>query len=31
VEPTPSHFDIVAPERIAAHLQAMVGELRSRR
>ena len=29
VEPTPSHFDIVAPERVAVHLQAMIGELRT--
>ncbi|MGH7742107.1 MAG: serine/threonine-protein kinase [Candidatus Eiseniibacteriota bacterium] len=30
IEPTPGHFDIVQPDRIAAHLAAMVGELRGR-
>jgi serine/threonine protein kinase len=29
IEPTPSHFDLLQPERIAAHLAAMVEELRA--
>ena len=28
IEPTPSHFDLIQPERLAAHLTAMVKELR---
>lgn len=28
IEPTPSHFDLVQPERVATHLAAMVEELR---
>jgi serine/threonine protein kinase len=31
LEPTPSHFEITQPERIAAHLAAMVEELRELR
>ncbi|HEU5181033.1 MAG TPA: serine/threonine-protein kinase [Candidatus Polarisedimenticolia bacterium] len=29
IEPTPSHFELIQPERIAAHLAAMVEELRA--
>lgn len=29
IEPTPSHFELIQPERIAAHLAAMVDELRA--
>jgi hypothetical protein len=29
IEPTPSHFEIVRPERVATHLAAMVEELRT--
>jgi len=29
IEPTPSHFDLIQPERVAAHLSAMVDELRA--
>jgi hypothetical protein len=31
IEPTPSHFDLVQPERVATHLAAMVEELRAAR
>ncbi len=31
IEPTPSHFELIQPERIAAHLAAMVEELRAAR
>jgi len=29
IEPTPGHFELIQPERIAAHLAAMVEELRA--
>jgi serine/threonine protein kinase len=29
IEPTPSHFELIQPERVAAHLAAMVEELRA--
>jgi hypothetical protein len=29
IEPTPSHFDLLQPERIARHLSAMLEELRA--
>ncbi|HUK62668.1 MAG TPA: hypothetical protein VLV15_05020, partial [Dongiaceae bacterium] len=29
IEPTPNHFDLMQVERIAAHLAAMVTELRA--
>ena len=28
IEPTPSHFDLLQPERVGAHLEAVVRELR---
>jgi hypothetical protein len=31
IEPTPSHFDLIQPERLATHLTAMVKELRESR
>jgi pimeloyl-ACP methyl ester carboxylesterase len=31
IEPTPSHFDLLQPERVAMHLAAMVEELRAAR
>src|SRR4029453_18141677 len=31
IEPTPSHFDLIQPARVAAHLAAMVKELRETR
>jgi serine/threonine protein kinase/pimeloyl-ACP methyl ester carboxylesterase len=31
IEPTPSHFDLLQPERLAAHLATMVNELRETR
>ena len=30
IEPTPSHFDLIQPERVARHLAVMVEELRQR-
>ena len=31
IEPTPSHFELIQPERVATHLAAMVEELRASR